>query len=80
MKARNASTAFSAAFYITNGGKAMKRMNLQIFEAAKDTGVTQRYQGADYIQRHNPVRIPGTADGPDQTQHNARRQKTHGGG
>ena len=27
----------------------MKRMNLQIFEAAKDTGVTQRYQRADYI-------------------------------
>lgn len=48
-KARNASTAFSAVFYITNGGKAMKRMNLQIFEAAKDTGVTQRYQRADYI-------------------------------
>ena len=27
----------------------MKRMNLQIFEAAKDSGVSQRYQLADYF-------------------------------
>ena len=36
----------------------MKRMNLQIFEAAKDTGVTQRYQRADYID------VTGGSDSP----------------